>query len=285
MIVMMDIQLMNACSNTCWFCPPYAKDCKDKVEHINIDKLLEFITYGINNKYIADNATVCVNRYYDPLLNLDNNIEFLRKLNKYHKNLDIHSAVPSNHLLKMDTNKLREFVNELNCLRINIYKHMFEPNDFNTHIKQVVNHMLPVYNTKKFNINRTGAEISTIIIKAEDESGGRTNIAIDQEANLKRTNTLKNRAGSVEELVDASCKRENICKVSKLHFGVDSNGNVMPCCEMYSRTNKHSPYKVGNIYIDDYEDLYQTIMTKDYLEEEPCTHCTFEGNWILCKLK
>lgn len=283
MVLILDLQLVNACSNSCWFCPSYNKEHKDRVEYINMDKLIEFINYGIDNKYVSENVELNVYRYHDPLLNIDNSIEFIKKMKERYKNARVTSIVPSNNLLNMNMSKVKEFFNVLDDIKINIYREMFKSSEFDSHVKKVVNYMLTMYKTKKFNIQRDGSEMRHVNIMDNNDKR-KIRITVDQEANLKAYNILKSRGGSIEELIDSNYIRDYNCDATKLHFGVDSNGNVMPCCETYSRVDSHKCLIIGNIYTDSFENIYQTIKTKEGYLKGPCEHCLFTGEWLFGNL-
>jgi len=94
---------------------------------------------------------------------------------------------------------------------------------------------------------------------------------------LENRGGLLNKKDAIEsDMVwkDHMNQRKSNCLEPLYFIAIDYNGNVMPCCNMRSDSELHKKYILGNIYVNDISEIYNSKKAKIFRKK------LVQGNWL-----
>lgn len=244
---LIDIQSYNNCNRRCPFCPPYKNGNKHIVEYLDYESMIKIAEY-INKYRDKDFIRICFNRYFEPLLDIDYVLYCKKIISDSLESLEnIDFTIHTNGEL-LNKKNIYKLTNNFNSVVINLYeKSLSVSYEFIANIIGDYNINIDYENNKMFYNN--------IIINYEKNQ------------NIK----LKSRGGIIE-INDENIKLNTDCSIYKDMIAIESNGDIMPCCELYSRNSEHMQYKIGNIKKDDI-DIIHNLKYNFNIKNEACAKC------------
>ena len=252
MIKKIDIQISNCCNRSCSWCPPYNKkhmpskimsnDCFSKI--INIIKE--------NHDYISRDFKISISRYNEPLMCYDDFIKYTCIIKECFPNayMTVHSN--GDFLTKERSNKLCEIYNLFIVNRydtsddIIAIDEIYNKFDFN-----YVNNLCLIPDLKRYTFDYFDCKVEYNFLR-------------------KETLDVRSRGGLVE--IISEHERNYPCDIIGNILEIDVNGDVYPCCEITGMNSKHHCMKIGNIFDEEFQKIYEKLVNKKE-EFHICNKC------------
>lgn len=220
----MDIQFHNHCNRQCWFCPPQAKNRPKEIKYMTEKTLLnviDFIKKLYNENQIDGILSICTNRYNEPFTEFELYLKYIKILYSQLNHLPIAIACNSNGDL-ITAEKINLIIPYLHHMTISLY-------DLN--LKEAISYINHIFSDKVFISNY---KIDTINSEINFKYHN-TLIYIK----YNRFKTIKSTVRSRGSILNLNYKRTEYCSVINKMIAIDLNGDISPCCDLYSGNPEH----------------------------------------------
>lgn len=253
MIRHIDLQLFNYCNRSCWFCPPQCQYKESEIKYMD-DKTFSNTILLIKSLNVYDKVNICLNRYCEPFYDIERIVKGASDLKKILPNSRI--IVQTNGDLMTQLNVVTAIASVIDEIRINLYD-------------------LDITQTIEFLISKFGYDITKFIkpIRGENKQlyFKRHNIDFYVLFNKIDTMEITNRGNTIKGF---KCEeRTTRCMIPRYILPVDYDGTIMPCCDTYGKTDKHSEMIIGNVNCDTPHDIQNRLLLFNSHEHESCRMC------------
>lgn len=238
------IELHNICNRNCNFC---IKKLFNKVEYMadeTLDMLLDQIEENIDIFHTP--LIFSMFKYNEPLIDISLLNKATKKIKDKFNNSYIYFHTNGDYL-NLDT---ISSVHNINTMYVNDYD--------NTGTVNVLSKIdsLGISNIK--NIIEVKNERNQIITKYNDMN---VIFYVDSEKNL----LVRNKCSTLE----SDHIRSSKCEIKEKILTIESNGDIMACCEASNKINSHSDLIVGNIHTTG----LKNILSIDEFANKSCEKC------------
>lgn len=260
------------CNRNCFFClKNYMNNSNEFIympEEI-LNKTLEFI-YNNLKFFKNDKLTFSLFKYNEPLYDLNNFLYISSKIKKFFKNKNIETYIYIHtNGDYLNENNFEKIMENIDCLIINdynddgivkvldkIYK-ISKKIEFVKYEKSCVNRKDKIF--LKFLHKSIIAYINSTSGMMKTTKGS----VLQNYININNTGKWINNAA----------ERNYKCDLLGRVFVVESNGDIMSCCEVSTRVSDHKDMIVGNVNYSSIEDIIENINKINIFNKKACKYC------------